>query len=103
MEEKKKRAYRYLLYLATLDVRTLQIHGKAETITDEDRKKNVLWASSCGALAYWLHNLALASVDDFEGFNESAFWNQYEYFNDKFPDFGFGRYKKSFDDQSGPV
>lgn len=35
-------------------------------------------ASRAGAVADWLHNLAMYAADDFEGFREDWFWQHYE-------------------------
>jgi hypothetical protein len=39
-----------------------------------------------GPVAYQLHNLALASVNDFAGFDEANFWKSMDVFNHNNPD-----------------
>ena len=39
-----------------------------------------------GPVAYQLHNLALASVNDFVGFDEAQFWSSVAAFNGHNPD-----------------
>jgi hypothetical protein len=49
-----------------------------------------------GGIAYWLHNLALAAAEDFEKFNEEAFWNTHAHFCKRFPG-ELERYRTQFD------
>jgi len=49
-----------------------------------------------GGIADWLHNLALFSAIDFEGFDESAFWTRLEWLRDSFPDKGLEGFRSTF-------
>lgn len=49
-----------------------------------------------GAIADWLHNLAKAAADDFERFNEDAFWKTHGYLCARFP-VELKRYRTQFD------
>lgn len=79
LDDDHKNAYRYLIYWAMLDIRGI------EWITYRPLRlfnPFTLWwqlrrASRAGAIACWLHNLALASADDFKGFNEDWFWREH--------------------------
>ncbi|NVO83377.1 hypothetical protein [Hymenobacter terrestris] len=50
-----------------------------------------------GAVAYQLHNFALAAATDFIGFNEEAFWEGLDYFRASNPMLDIGHYRKIFD------
>ena len=56
---------------------------------------------SVGGLAYWLHNLALSSSEDFINFNEDSFWSQMKHFDAKYPQLGLMRYREVFDKEVG--
>lgn len=77
------RAYRYLLYQATLEIRSI---GESPA---ELRR--------AAAIAYWLHNLALYSAHDFDGFQEESFWHDYEMLNEKNPDYHLSNFKDVFE------
>lgn len=50
-----------------------------------------------GPVAYQLHNLALASANDFSDFDEKLFWNSLDAFNQRNPDTQVFYYRKVFD------
>ena len=50
-----------------------------------------------GSLADALHNLALFSSLDFEGFDEEWFWKDLEDVNKRYPDFEPSRYRGIFE------
>lgn len=84
MEEKRKNAYRYLLYQFLLDIRTTPIFESAlpSTWTDEQRDDRLKYA---GSVAYLLHNFALQAATDFVGFDEAGFWANIETYNQREP------------------
>lgn len=97
MNEGRKRAYRSLVYRAMLDIRTQFRWGQVswnprQIWTQYQRSRRV------GALANWLHNLALYSQDDFQGFREDWFWEEYERFKTRFPERRTD-YKQLFEDE----
>ncbi|HUO10510.1 MAG TPA: hypothetical protein VM008_19555 [Phycisphaerae bacterium] len=101
MDDRRKRAYRLLLYHCMLDLRAggpsfepddlaAVDQGTVREIGEDLRHSKLV--------AYWLHNLAKYSADDFVGFNESAFWGQHEFFKAKSPiPERFGSYRSAFD------
>jgi hypothetical protein len=89
MDEKRKAAYRSIVYHFLLDIRT--------TPTPLiDTEQAVMIGRYAGPVAYQLHNLALASVNDFVGFNEAAFWLGIDAFNSRNPDTLTSHYRKMF-------
>lgn len=97
MTPERKSAYRHLLYQAMLDIR---IWCDA---TGPRSYNPVVWyrrygsSRLAGATAYWLHNLALASAYDFEGFREDLFWKGIEHWTQRYPSAGLERYRADFD------
>jgi hypothetical protein len=69
MDDRRKRAYRHLLYRATLDIRPVK----------------------------WMHNLALFSSLDFQWFSEERFWQDYDGVRSRSPEFGMERYRERFE------
>lgn len=99
VEEQRKFAYRHLLYQATLEIRPL-----AWLSTNQWGSWNPLFwrrearrIQCAGAIADWLHNLALYSALNFQGFKEDWFWRDFERVNKQFPEFGLERYRAKFD------
>jgi hypothetical protein len=81
MEQTHKVAYRHLLYQAMLDIRGLEwLRAESSDIGDIVREAN-----DAGAIAYWLHNLALASAQDFASFDEDRFWRQHARLTERYP------------------
>ena len=88
MDDIRKHAYRMVLYHAMLDLRaggpsfspvetaTLNA-GEIDQIAEELRHAKLI--------AYWLHNLAQSSANDFSSFDEAAFWGQHQFFKEKSP------------------
>lgn len=70
MQEQRKYAYRYLLYRAMLDIRTIQWLGwrSWRVWIPPFRRREVRRIQYAGAVADWLHNLAFFSARDFQGF-----------------------------------
>ncbi|MCR5888663.1 hypothetical protein LRS06_12980 [Hymenobacter sp. J193] len=79
MDEIRKAAYRHILYQFLLDVRT-------EPVPLMDDERAIIKGKYAGPVAYQLHNLALASVNDFVDFDESHFWASINGFNQRNPD-----------------
>ncbi|GAA3981164.1 hypothetical protein [Hymenobacter antarcticus] len=79
MDELRKAAYRGILYNFLLNIRTIPTPLK-------DDKRAIAIGKFAGPVAYQLHNLALASVNDFVGFQEAHFWNSIDTFNTNNPD-----------------
>ena len=80
MDEQRKKAYRYLLYDAMLDIRGIEwVNYRPLRLANPfTLRKELRRASRAGAVADWLHNLAMFAADDFDGFREDWFWQHYE-------------------------
>jgi hypothetical protein len=82
-----------------LDIRPLQWAGRGW----RQRLNPLCWWSSsrrvrtAGAIAEWLHNLALYSALDFDGFNEEWFWQGYQWLLGQYPEAGLERYRAEFE------
>ncbi|MBF9239175.1 hypothetical protein I2I05_17355 [Hymenobacter sp. BT683] len=94
MEHHRKRAYRYLLYQFLLDIRTAPTPDSSAYFTDEQCRNQVNYA---GAVAYLLHNFALAAADDFIAFDEATFWQGIESFSQANPQLSVLHFKKVFE------
>lgn len=92
----QKSAYRYLLYLAMLDIR-IYCQSRGEPSTDPAvYERQYRHSRIAGAIADWLHNLALAASSEFNRFDEDGFWKTHAYFCQKFPS-ELARYRTQFD------
>ena len=98
MDENRKRAYRFILYWATLETRPIRWIGSrwTEIINPFYWVGRYRHVKNLGALSDWLHNLAHFSCYDFQGFDEERFWKELKCFDNSFPSFGFARYKDIF-------
>src|SRR5687767_8111029 len=85
-----------------LDIRSIQWIGWRtwNPIHWQRESRRVRWA---GAIANWLHNLALYSSHDFLGFNEEWFWRDFESVRLQFPEFGMDRYREMFEQRASPA
>lgn len=98
MDANRKNAYRYLLYQFLIEVRTVPIPPspqKFDTATFEWLTKRNYYT---GAVAYRLHNFALAAADDFIDFDEEHFWAGLEHFSRQNPEIPIAaRYRTVFE------
>jgi hypothetical protein len=101
VDEQRKKAYRYLLYHAMLDIRP-----SAWISTGVFRLLNPFYLRHLlkrvrrgGVIANWLHNLALFSVLDFESFDEQWFWGEFQSYDKRYPSFNLVAYKTLFDEE----
>src|SRR5262249_37552338 len=89
---------RWLLYQAMLDIRPLRWLGRGW----RQRINPFCWWSQsrqvrrAGAIADWLHNLAIYSALDFERFDEERFWEDYRWFLENHPGEGLEGYRSEF-------
>lgn len=99
MDEQRKYAYRYLLYRAMLDIRTIQWLGWRpwRTWIPPFQRREIRRVRYAGAVADWLHNLAFFSARDFQGFEEPWFWRDFERICSQFPEFGLESYRQEFE------
>jgi hypothetical protein len=94
MEENKKNAYRYLLYHFLLEIRTVPTPAQSRTESPTELTYHSYYA---GAVAYQLHNLALAASTNFESFDEKLFWSGLKIFSINNPMIDLTHYHKVFD------
>lgn len=93
MDEKRKSAYRYLLYYFLVEIRTIPTPEQPHFSWEQLEKRSY----HAGAVAYTLHSLALASTSDFTGFDEEEFWARLTHFSAKNPVIELSHYRKVFD------
>src|SRR5262249_45090672 len=101
MEPNRKRAYRYLLYSAMLEIRQLawmQV-GLSRLLLPRQRHEKVSRLRRAGVVVDWLHNLAFFSAVDFERFDEDRFWRDLEGYQRRLPDFELRAYRRLFDQE----
>jgi len=98
LDEQRKHAYRYLLYRAMPDIRPLawRSFGWFHLWT---WRRQALRMRYAGAIADWLHNLALFSALDFRGFEEERFWQDFQGLLHKFPGFRLENYRSTFEER----
>ncbi len=99
MDGTRKQAYRYLLYWAMLDIRPIAwIRLDTRQMLNPWHWRQVArLRRRAGVIADWLHNLALFSALDFEGFDEEWFWRELEAFNRRNPEYGLMHYRERFE------
>lgn len=94
MDEHRKNAYRYLLYWAMLDIRPVAWLRLRNLLCWPGEVRRIRRA---GALADWLHNLALFSSMDFDGFDEEWFWRDGELLASRYPGLDLEQYRRIFE------
>jgi hypothetical protein len=98
IDANRKNAYRYLLYQFLIEIKTVPIppsFQKFDTATFEWLVKRNYYT---GAVAYQLHNFALAAANDFIGFDEEYFWAGLEHFSMQNPEIPLAmRYREVFE------
>ncbi|MCA8831635.1 hypothetical protein [Hymenobacter pini] len=98
MDENRKNAYRHLLYYFLIEIRTIPTPNQPE-LSLEQLKKRSYYA---GAVAYHLHNFALAAASDFTEFCEESFWSGLRRFSVNNPTIDLSHYRGIFDQQLAP-
>ena len=98
MDERRKTAYRYLLYQAMLDIRPLAWYRFWTPLGWWRERRRIKCA---GVIADWLHNLAQHSAHNFERFDEERFWHDFDYAHSRCPEFGLERYRQRFETMLG--
>jgi hypothetical protein len=99
MDEARKFAYRYLLYQATLGIRPIAWFSARwfpwwNPIRWVDSARQIRRA---GAVADWVHILALFSALDFRRFDEGRFWDEYERLRRGHPEYELDFYRSVFE------
>lgn len=96
MDKHKQYAYRFILYWAMIDIRSIRF-GPCGI----DWLSLLFWLryirsnQELGELAEWLHNMAEFSLRDFIGFDEHRFWEEFERFRVAYPNRSY--YRSLFD------
>jgi hypothetical protein len=102
LSKNQQQAYRRLLYHAMLDIRTLCQSRGPESRNPIAWRRQYRLSRIGGALADWLHNLALAASAEFSNFHTDGFWQQYQHLCKRFPsEIGAGKwidYAKHYED-----
>ncbi|QKG53699.1 hypothetical protein [Hymenobacter sp. BRD67] len=88
MDEKRKIAYRKILYNFLIQIKQMEIPHDISAI-------NI--GRYAAPVAYALHNFALASANDFVNFDEVAFWRMLDAWDARFPELGFSGFRKMFE------
>jgi hypothetical protein len=99
MDDHRKFAYRYLLYRATVDIRPITwfsarwfpLWNPLQWVASARRIRRA------GAIADWVHNLALFSALDFRRFDEGRFWHEYERLRRRHPEYELDFYRTLFE------
>ena len=96
LDDEQKNAYRYLIYRAMLEIRRIQwiTHSPIRLLNPFALWRKLSGASRAGAIANWMHNLALASSKDFMDFNEEWFWKECDGY---YREFRISYYRDVFD------
>ncbi len=100
VDDQRKNAYRYLLYLAMLDIRPLgwmssRWFSAWNPFYWRREGQRIRYA---GAVADWLHNMAFFSTIDFVGFNEEWFWRDFERLRSDYPQFNVESFRTIIDE-----
>ena len=97
MKTKTQAAYRHLLYVAMLTIRSnCRSRGK-ESRNPFEWQRQYRRSRVTGAIADWLHNLADFSVRDFQGFDEAQFWEEHAALCKRFKGAGLESYRDVFE------
>jgi hypothetical protein len=97
MDERRKNAYRYLLYQAMLDIRPIAWLRLRNPLRWPGAFHRIRQA---GALADWLHNLALFASLDFVHFDEEWFWKDGRSLEAHYPGLNLARYQRIFEERA---
>lgn len=97
MDEKRKSEYRYLLYRGLLDIRASFVVFHWWNPVTWFRAHSTL--KRVNDFADALHNLAAYSSQDFDRFDEAAFWRDYATYRKRHPEDKIPDYKHLFDDR----
>jgi hypothetical protein len=88
MDDKRKAAYRKILYHFLIQLKTPEI---------PDANTAATIGRYAGPVAYALHNFALASSNDFALFDEVAFWELLTTWDKRYPEIGFVNFRIFFE------
>jgi hypothetical protein len=97
LTEHQKDAYRYLLYWAMLDIRNKCQPRLKESYNPLTWRQRYRESRVAGAVADWLHNLALYSAGDFNGFDEERFWREFKGMSKRLTTVDFTHYRTTFE------
>jgi hypothetical protein len=99
MDEQRKKAYRYLLYHAMLDIRPIgwMSFGFPRILNPNFWRNVVRRVRRAGVIADLLHNLAFFSATDFRRFDEEWFWKQFQSYEQRHRGLQLSAYKDVFE------
>jgi hypothetical protein len=99
MDETRKRAYRYLLYTALLDIRANTWFSVGPGWWHPRFLRRALHSlRRSNIVADCFHNLAHFAALDFENFDEAWFWRDLAHLDARYPSLGIARtYKAEFE------
>jgi hypothetical protein len=102
MDERRKYAYRYLLYKAMLDIRPiLWVRlGLWQRLNPFVWRETYRQIRTAGGIADWLHNLAHHAALDFRNFDEIRFWRDCQQLRKHCSDSMLQSYRAEFDRQA---
>src|SRR4051794_41913982 len=97
LAERRKQAYREILYWAILHLRRLAWIGptRFQSWNPWFWRRVFHRIRYCGRVADWLHNLAQFSALDFDNFDEDWFWREWENLAERYPD--LSEFRSHFD------
>lgn len=87
MDERRKHAYRFLLYWAMLDIRPITWLPRSwfKLFSPMFWVRDMRRVRQAGAIGDWMHNLALFSSLDFNNFDEEWFWRDFQSLSERYP------------------
>ena len=97
MDEKRRNAYRHLLYMAFVDIRNGADHRGPTSLNPRRVWRAYRRHRLAGALSDWLHNLAGLAARDLDGFDEPRFWSELDSLERSYPREGLYRYRRAFE------
>ncbi|MCB2407157.1 hypothetical protein [Hymenobacter lucidus] len=85
MNETRKKLFRELLYWGMVDIRLATAPHQGFWLNPLTLQRRRLQLQLAHEIAEWLHNLAQFSASEFENFDESRFWEDYQTFQRRYP------------------
>jgi hypothetical protein len=103
LTNEQQTAYRYLLYWAMLDTRNKCQHRCKESWNPLEWRRQYQQSRAAGAVADWLHDLALYAGNNLSGFDEQWFWREYEAMRKRFAGLDFAHYREAYERRLGEL
>ncbi len=80
-----------------LDIRNKCQPRRKESLNPFEWHRQYRQSRAAGAVADWLHNLAIYSANGFQTFDEQWFWKEYEGLSADFPQTDFKHYRHAYE------